>query len=146
MTLLQQIENYSIRLIAPQQLDDGEFQKFQTSLGPVLQFIKHSREKDRLDELVQKDLFKNLDHTAAMVINSCTNAQLRFEEARGAVNMCKALDDMREDARNEGIELGEQNALRTMANRLLLDGTLTIEKIAELTDLPVAELHTMKNA
>lgn len=60
--------------------------------------------------------------------------------------MCKALDDMREDARNEGIELGEQNALRTMANRLLLDGTLTIEKIAELTDLPVAELRTMKNA
>lgn len=60
--------------------------------------------------------------------------------------MCKALDDMREDARNEGIELGEQNALRTMANRLLLDGILTIEKIAELTDLPVAELRTMKNA
>ena len=60
--------------------------------------------------------------------------------------MCKALDDMREDARNEGIELGEQNALRTMANRLLLDGTLTIEKIAELTDLPVAELCMMKNA
>lgn len=147
--LLQQVENYHIRLIAPYQLNDADFQKFQTTLGPVLQFIKHSKEKETLELLIQDDAFKTLDRTAAMVINSCTNAKIKLQDTdEEEINMCQAIDEMIEEGRAqghaEGVNEGKQEATRNLAKRLLEEGTLSAKKIAELTQLSLAELQIMR--
>ena len=144
-SLLQQIENYRIRLIAPQQLTETDFRKFSTNLGLVLHFIKYSKEKEKLQLLMQdRQAFQALDCTAAMVINTCTRAGLQFDSDEGAINMCKALDDMREESRQEGRQEGRQEATRNLACSLLRDGTLPLEKIAQLTEISLTELHAMK--
>ena len=147
--LLQQVENYHIRLIAPYQLNDADFQKFQTTLGPVLQFIKHSKEKETLELLIQDDAFKTLDRTAAMVINSCTNAKIKLQDTdEEEINMCQAIDEMIEKGRAqghaEGVNEGKQEATSNLAKRLLEEGTLSAKKIAELTQLSLAELQIMR--
>ena len=56
--------------------------------------------------------------------------------------MCQAIDEIREDSRNEGI----QQKAKEMALKLLKDNLYSLEKIAELTDLPLAEIESLQKA
>ena len=56
--------------------------------------------------------------------------------------MCQAIDEIREDSRNEGI----QQKAKEMALKLLKDNLYSLEKIAELTDLPLAEIEALQKA
>ncbi len=63
--------------------------------------------------------------------------------------MCKVLEDMRKEEREEGIKEGMEKSAQTAALRMLADGTLALEKIAEYVGLPldeVKELQTEQDA
>lgn len=142
--LLQQVENYKIRLIAPQQLTSEDFQKFQTTLGPVLQFIKHSKEKEKLELLLQDETFQKIDYTAAMAINSCTHAKFTFEKSEGVVNMCKALDDIREECREEGRTSARIEERKKFAVNLL-QSNMPVEFVAKMIpDFPLETILQLK--
>lgn len=143
--LKAQVEDYRIHLITPEQLTGDDFALFRTSLGPVLQFIKQSKDKSQLQQLVQQDCYRKLDRMAALVINSCTNANLQFDETEEEIDMCKAIDDMRMESRNEGIDIGLERGRKETAVNLLRSGKLTLEEIAECAKLSLAEVTAIAN-
>ncbi len=83
---------------------------------------------------------------------SCTNAadmyyttladRVRFfkESKEGILIMCKVMEDMRKESLQEGIKEGAINT----AKRMLADGMLTLEKIAEYAGLPLDEVKKLK--
>ena len=81
--------------------------KFKTSLREVLLYIKYSKDKKKLEELLMTDPnFKAVERKAAVVINTITNSRLKLAEKGDIVDMCQAIADLREEMKNEGIEKG----------------------------------------
>lgn len=83
---------------------------------------------------------------------SCTNPadmyydvlaeRVRFfkEDKEGISIMCKTMEDMR----NESLQEGEKRGMKAAAERMLADGTLALEKIAEYVGLPVEEIKKLQ--
>lgn len=53
--LLKFIPDYKINLVVPADFQEDEYRKFHTPLGQVLEYIRVSRYKEKLDQLLQKD-------------------------------------------------------------------------------------------
>lgn len=130
------VENYCIHLIAPAALTDLELSKFNSSLREVLSFIKYSRNKDKLNELVREDRnFSALDRKAVRVITTHTKLKLQLDESEEAWDMCQAIEEMKEDARQEGIETERKKAVQSLMKKL----HLTAEQAMDVLEIPKAE-------
>ena len=87
---------------------------------------------------------------------SCTNAadmyyatladRVRFfkESKEGILIMCKVMEDMRKESLQEGVKEGIKEGAINTAKRMLADGILTLEKIAEYAGLPLDEVKKLK--
>ena len=138
--ILSFVSDYKLNLIAPGQMSDAEIDQFSTSLREVMLFIKYSKDKAKLHEMVQKDdRFKNMDKKAATVISTVTGVEIENEIEEDKVDMCQALREMMEDAANEGI----QEERVAMAKRMLAKGNFSYEEIAELSALSVNEVQAL---
>ena len=62
------------------------------------------------------------------------------ENPKGVSEMCKVIEEMRREEREESIK---ENT-RSIALRLLADGSLSLEKIAELLALPLDEVKNLQ--
>ena len=57
--LLRYIPDYKIHLLAPNKMEDSDFEKFRTDLGKLLKFIKYSKDKEKLYEITHdQDAYK----------------------------------------------------------------------------------------
>ncbi|WP_073092022.1 hypothetical protein [Selenomonas ruminantium] len=73
----------------------------------ILKFIKHSKDKTELTNLVNNNQeYKSLDRLAAQTISVCSGQDFNFPVGEERIDVCKAIDDMVTDARNEGIDVG----------------------------------------
>ena len=63
------------------------------------------------------------------------------EDPKGVSEMCKVIEDMRREEREEGIKEG----MRTAALRMIADGTLALEKIAEYVGLSLDEVKKLQS-
>ncbi|MCD8130128.1 MAG: Rpn family recombination-promoting nuclease/putative transposase [Lachnospiraceae bacterium] len=107
--LLPYIQDYKVFLIEPARMSDEDFDKFSTSLGLVLRFLKAGQDKRKLAELVNgDDAFKSLDRKAARVIRDCANVDIQIREEEEVVNVCKGWYDAIEDAREEEREAARE--------------------------------------
>lgn len=98
------VPDYKINLIAPNQISDEEFDKFHTGLREVLKFIKYAKDKKKLQEiLTEDDAFRHVDRKTADTINIITKSNLKFTSGEECVDMCKAISDIRTDARVEDL-------------------------------------------
>lgn len=72
--------------------------KFQSSLREVLLFIKYSKDKNNLAKMLKQneERFQDMERRAADVIEVITHAGLKFKEVEGRVNVCQAIQEMRE--------------------------------------------------
>ena len=102
--ILDLVQDYKIHLVAPAGIPDEDFIKFRTDLGPVLQFIKYSDDKDKLDEAKNNiDRFKGMDPESVELINAVTGSDLKIAvNEEGKVDVCMAIDEMRKESRIEG--------------------------------------------
>ena len=138
--ILSFVSDYKLNLIAPGQMSDAEIDRFATSLREVMLFIKYSKDKAKLNEMVEKDdRFKNMDRKAATVISTVTGVEIENEIEEDKVDMCQALREMMEDAANEGI----QEERVAMAKRMLAKRNFPYEEIAELSALSVDEVQAL---
>lgn len=99
--ILQFMNDYKINLIAPAQMLDEEIMKFQSSLREVLLFIKYSKDKKKLNQIMKTNekRFREVERRAVDVIKAVTNADLRYEESEVKVDMCQALQDIQMEGR-----------------------------------------------
>lgn len=103
----------------------------------VLLYIKYSREKEKLLELLKNDTgFRNLKTETAIMLNILTNSELKFNEEKEETSMCLAIDELREEAKQEGIEFGRregsENSRRELIRKMLMNHE-TMDKIKEYT-------------
>ena len=87
---------------------------------------------------------------------SCTNAadmhygiladRVRFfkESKEGILITCKVMEDMRKESLQEGVKEGIKEGAIHTAKRMLADGMLTLEKIAEYAGLSLEEVKKLK--
>lgn len=66
------------------------------------------------------------------------------ENPKGVSEMCKVIEEMRREEREEGIQEGIKKNAKTSALRMLFDGSLSLEKIAEFTGLPLDEVKELQ--
>ena len=135
--LLCFIPDYKINLITPEGLDEEQLDRFGTSLREVLLFTKYSKDKEKLYNLVEKDTrFHNIEQKAGRVINAITGAGLRMDESEEYVDMCKAIQDMREEAMLTGKQVGRQEGQQLKEKeiiiRMLKKKIFTYGEIAEI--------------
>lgn len=142
--ILSFVSDYKLNLIAPGHMTDEEIDRFTTSLREVMLFIKYSKDRAKLNDMVQKDeRFKHVDRGAATVISTVTGAEIEVEDEEEKVDMCQALREMVEEANNEGMEKGAQDERTAVARRMLEKGRFSYEEIAELANLSVDEVRTI---
>jgi topoisomerase IA-like protein len=97
------IPDYKINLIAPSLIQDKDFDLFRSTLKEVLSFIKYSKDKEKLQELVENDeVFRHVGRAEYEVINTCTNSNLKADKAKEDVDMCQAIREMMEEAEAKG--------------------------------------------
>ena len=101
--ILAHAPDYHVNLIAPKEMSDDEINEFHSNLREVMLYIKYSKDKAKLDEIIERDSnFQSVERQAAEVINVVTGSQLKYPEGKGDVNMCQAIQQMREESKIEG--------------------------------------------
>ena len=101
------INDYKINLISPAELGHEDFVKFHTDLGKVLEFIKCSDDKGKMEKFKEENADFIFSAEAVLFLNETTHTKLTLNEDKEEISMCKALDDMCADAREEGRTAGE---------------------------------------
>ena len=112
--ILAHMNNYQMNLTAPGMMADEEIMQYQTGLREVMFFIKYSKDREKLLKIMETDRerFENLEKRAADVIEAVTGSGLKYEEGDETVNMCKAIQDIRQDAYDQGKQEERNNTLR----------------------------------
>ena len=114
--VLKYVQDYKIHVIAPADMTEDELRKFQSSMREVLNFIKYSKDKRKLAQIMQADAerFKHMEREAVQLLNLVTGAEMEMDEDEEVVNMCKAIQDMRKEERELGQQEGKQQVIRNM--------------------------------
>lgn len=126
--ILAHAPDYHVNLIAPKEMSDDEINEFHSNLREVMLYIKYSKDKKTLNKIVQEDIkFQSMERQAAEVINVVTGSKLKYPEGKGEVNMCLAIQQMREESEIKGAVL--------MCKNLGISLAETVKQIAEMFDL-----------
>ena len=120
--ILQFVQDYKINLIEPHKLSDEEFEKFTTDLGITLNFIKRSKDKKELDNLIHKDeRYRALNRDAFDLMNDITKSDIKPIMRGDKVDMCAAIEAMRMESWQEGHTEGIDEDRRRLAIDMLND-------------------------
>lgn len=103
-TVRRLVGDYPIYLIDPRSLADDELKKFHSSLREVMGCIKYSNDKDKLAAFISHNPRMNMEVEAARVIEAINHVPIRLEKGAEQFDMCKAIEEMIEDGRQEGRE------------------------------------------
>ena len=134
--LLSFVPDYRINLLAPSRIPKEDFEKFRTDVGPLLEYIKNQKDKEKLDEIMhENDRFRSVDSETASLINTITGSRLKFDTREEKIDMCKAIDDMRKESREEGIESTRLESIRNVMDGL----KYTAQQAMELLRIPAAD-------
>ena len=101
--ILSMIPDYRLNLISPESIGKTEFDKFSTELGAVLEFIKYSKDKEQLGEIVKtKDSYKSLDRDTVRLLNEAAGLKIEMKEEEDQINMCQAIEEMKAESKAIG--------------------------------------------
>ena len=124
-TVLQYVAGYRINLITPKGLSDKEIDEFQTNLREIMRYIKYSNDKKKLDNILETEQrFRSVERSAVEIINAATNSKMKIDEGKESVDMCLAIQEMREESRIEGRNEGRCEG----RNEGELEGAITFAK------------------
>ena len=134
--MLKYISNYKLNLVTPAGISEKDFEKFHTELRYALKYVKYSKDKTALENAVHEDnAYRKLSRRTANMVNVVTGSKLKFDEGKEDVDMCKAIEDMRNDAiMDEKI---------VIALKLLARGKETFEEIAEDSGLSIEKVEEL---
>lgn len=95
------VSDYRINILVPKEIKNTK--KFNTDLRYVMDFIKVSKDMKELKRLIadNKNIFEEMSKSAAMVLKECTSIKIETSREDKVINMCKAIEDMMEEARIE---------------------------------------------
>ena len=129
------IQNYHLHLIEPSKISDEDLNKFDSSLREVLGCIKYAKDKNKLADFIHNNPRMNIEVEAARVLEVITHTHIKREEVddMGNVNMCKAIQEMIQDGRDEG----RVQLLVT----LIQSGDISLQRAAALMNMTPEEFQ-----
>ncbi len=112
--IIPYMNDYRMNLAAPGMMTDEEILRYRTGLREVMFFIKYSKDREKLAEIMNSDRerFENLERRAADVIEAVTGSRMHHEEGEETVNVCKAILDIQQEAYDKGRQSERDNTLR----------------------------------
>ena len=124
--ILKYVPDYKLNLIVPEEVED--FEKFQTELGPLLEFISCASTKEGIQKVLEEktERWSVLGREEMEVLNTCLDAKLKItEDSKEGVgnSVCKGIEEYAEMRKAEGI-------LQTLI-QLVRDGLLELSDAAE---------------
>ncbi len=132
---LKFMPSYNLNLIDPSRIKPGSFKKFSSHLKEILLYLKYANDKDELRKMLSKE--KDFEHTpneVVKVINTLTGSNIKIDEKKGKTNMCKAIEDLIKEGKEEGIKEGKLELLLSMID----EGILSIKQAADKMNMSVA--------
>ena len=125
--------------IAPGEMDEEEFKRFHTELGKLLFYIKYSDNKEYLKQKVEQNPeYRSVDEETVDFVNLVTNSKLTYKKRKdGKVDMCQAIEGIR----NEGIEMGMEKGYILALFNLVEKGAITMESAAAESGLSLSDFE-----
>ena len=148
--MLKFIDNYHLHLITPASISDSDFTKFHSELNAALKFIKYSNDNKELDRVLHDDIvYTDVSWETAEVISIMTGTEIPYNKEKGRVNVCKAVEDMKTNAKNEGIAEGRAEGMAEGMNKgiletlvgLVKDGFISLAEAAKRANMTVSEFE-----
>ena len=119
-SILSLVPDYRINLIAPGEMSEEELELFTSNFREVMQFIKYSKDTEKLSQLVEENTaFETMDRKAVRVMEEMTGMKIEKEVEEEKVNVCKAI---------QGIEAVSYTHLRAHETGRNLVCRLLLEK------------------
>lgn len=139
--ILKYAPDYRINLISPYDMTDGEIELYRTNLREIMQYVKHSSDKDFLPQLIgSNERFKNMDRDAVDLINKVTGSRIPIPDGEEKVNMCAGFEGAMADSKMEGIQEGRQEGLQTgrlsALQSIMKKMQMTAEQALDFLDIP----------
>lgn len=104
---------------------------------------KYSKDKDRLRQAITADSrFASLEQRAGQVIKILTGSDFEIKKEEETINMCKALEDLKEEGRIEGLRSTEKKFVL----KLLARKQFSYEEISDMTDVPIERIREIEKA
>ena len=105
--ILSLVPDYRINLIAPGEMSEEELEHFTSNFHEVMQFIKYSKDAEKLSRLVENNAaFETMDRKAVRVMEEMTGMKIEKEDEEEKVNVCKAIQGIEERGRLAGLAEG----------------------------------------
>lgn len=101
--ILRYAMDYRVNLITPSGLSDSEIDEFQSNMREIMRYIKYSKDKKALSRVVsQEQRFKSVERNAVEIMNAATGSNLKISEGKESVDVCIAIQEIREEGKIEG--------------------------------------------
>ena len=109
------LNDYRLNLLVPGEIED--FSKFHTELGAVLEVLKVMEDREAMAELMREksNVYERLPRDAAELLRIFAKIDMEIEEDEEEINMCRAIDEMMAEAREEGRESLMTNMMRNFS-------------------------------
>lgn len=107
--ILQFVDDYKLKLVIPGEITD--FEKFHSDARYVLEFIGASKNKEKLQKIMQNPVYEQLDNETTKMINCYTGANIKINKRKGVSDVCLAIKQMLEEEREKGKQEGRQECL-----------------------------------
>ena len=109
------LNDYRLNLLVPGEIED--FSKFHTELGAVLEVLKVMEDREAMAELMceKSNVYERLPRDAAELLRIFAKIDMEIEEDEEEINMCRAIDEMMAEAREEGRESLMTNMMRNFS-------------------------------
>ncbi len=135
-------QDFELELIEPAAMEDEEFEKFDSSLRNVLQFMKYAGDRKKMEELLQENKsYQRLENKAAQVINTCAKLNLTLTQEQEDVDMCQAWEEQKKEGIKEGIcEMIENMYHENIPiAQIATIAKMSVKKVEEILKLNVEE-------
>ena len=127
--------NAGYYVLDPHELKGEKINKISKPLKLVLNIIKNQRDKKELLSYINsEEAFKNLDYKTAKLLETIMKVDIPND---GGYNMCKAIEDIKNDGKLEGLLEGEVKTLYELTR----DGIITKETAANKLNITVKKFE-----
>ena len=112
--LKEYVSNYNIRVLSIKELTNEEIEKYTKDIRQLFKYIKLSNNKEEISTILKDKDFETVKNEIVDCINILTNSNINYKEGDDSVNMCKGLDELLKEKKQEGKEETRAEDIKTM--------------------------------